>query len=116
MNTVLNVSKTGHFLKSVNLQYNTLVRWANGTNKSWTKRLMFQVFFFHKIKILQNSLQKPFQFIFLFFYKITTIKIKSFECLKSIRNYEKIMLGTSDAWSMSRSSHRPSDPAYHIED
>ena len=26
------------------------------------------------------------------------------------------MLGTSDAWSMSRSSHRPSEPAYYIED
>ena len=26
------------------------------------------------------------------------------------------MLGTSDTWSMSRSSHRPSNPAYFIED
>ena len=26
------------------------------------------------------------------------------------------MLGTSDAWSMSRLSHGPSDPAYYIED
>ena len=26
------------------------------------------------------------------------------------------MLGTSDAWTMSRLSHRPSDPAYYIED
>ena len=26
------------------------------------------------------------------------------------------MIGTSDAWSMSRSSHWPSDPAYYIED
>ena len=33
------------------------------------------------------------------------------------RNYEKkIILGTSDAWSMSRLSKRPSDPAYYIED
>ena len=33
-------------LKSDNLQYNyTLVRWANGTNDSLTKRLTFQVFF-----------------------------------------------------------------------
>ena len=29
---------------------------------------------------------------------------------------KKIILGTSDAWSMSRSSLRPSDPAYYIED
>ena len=50
--------------KCVNLEYNTLVCWADGTNDPPTKRLMFQLlFFFHKI--LQNSLQKPFQFIFL---------------------------------------------------
>ena len=29
---------------------------------------------------------------------------------------KKIILGTSDAWSMRRSSHRPSDPAYYIKD
>ena len=43
------------------------------------------------------------------------MKIKSFEC-KSIRNYEKKMLGRSDAWSMSCLSHWPSDPAHYIED
>ena len=32
--------------KSVNLQYNKLVCWADGTNNSSTKCLMFQVFFF----------------------------------------------------------------------
>ena len=32
------------------------------------------------------------------------------------RNHEKkIILGTSDAWLMSRSSQRPSDRAYYIE-
>ena len=45
-------------LKSDNLQYNTPVRWADGTNNSLTKRLTFQVFFF------QNSL-----FSFLSFFK-----------------------------------------------
>ena len=41
------------------------------------------------------------------------IKIKSFECPKSIRNYEKkIILGTSDAWLMSRLAHQPSDLVY----
>jgi hypothetical protein len=31
---------------------------------------------------------------------INKIKIKSFECLKSTRNYKKeLRLGTSDAWS-----------------
>ena len=34
-----------------------------------------------------------------------------------VRNYEKkIILGTSDTWSMSHSSKRLSDPAYYIED
>ena len=44
------------------------------------------------------------------------MKIKSFECPKSIRNYEKKILGTSDAWSTSCLSHRPSKPAYYIVD
>ena len=38
----------------------------------------------------------------------TKMKIKSFECPKSITNYEKIMLGTSDAWSVSHLSKRTS--------
>ena len=37
-----------------------------------------------------------------------------------MKNYiigkKKIIHGTSDAWSMSRLSHRPSDPVYYIED
>ena len=34
-----------------------------------------------------------------------------------VRKYEKeIILGTSDAWLMSRLSQRHSDPAYYIED
>jgi len=54
--------------KSINLQYNTLVRWDAGTKDSLNNRLMFQVlFFFHDF--LKNSLQKLFQFIFLFFMK-----------------------------------------------
>ena len=72
--------------KTANLQYKTLVCWADGTNNLSTTRLMFQVHFF-KIKTWQNSLQKPFQLFF--FYKITKMKIKSFKCRKSIRNYEK---------------------------
>ena len=42
--------------------------------------------------------------------------MKSFECHKSIRNYEKTIFGTSDAWSTSCLSHRPSEPAYYIID
>ena len=44
------------------------------------------------------------------------MKIKSFECPKSIRNYEKKNIGMSDAWSMSRLSHRPSEPVNYIAD
>ena len=80
------------FLKSVNLQYNTLVRWADGTNDLSTKRLMFQVLFFFikSCKILCKNL------FILFFYKITKMKIKSFECPKSIGNYEK-----KNTWNIS---------------
>ena len=96
--------------KSVNLEYNTLVCWANGTKVLSTKRLMFQeLFFFHKI--LQISLQKPFQFFFSFLYKITKMKMKSFECPKSIKSINKIILGTSDTWSTIRLSRCPSNPA-----
>ena len=56
-------------MKSVNLQYDTLVRWANETNDSSTKHLMFQVLSF--------------------FHKITKMKVKSFEFPMSITNYEK---------------------------
>ena len=44
--------------------------------------------------------------------KIERIFAKNFA-----RNYEKkIILGTSDVGSPSRLAHKPSDPAYHIED
>ena len=50
-------------------------------------------------------------------YDFTNIKIKSFECPKSIRNYEKkIMLGTSDAWLISCWFHGATEPAYYIVD
>ena len=93
-------------IKSNNVQYNMRGHWVAGTNDSSINCLMFQVLFFSH-DFLQNSLQKSFQFIFYFFYDFTKMNIKSFGYPKSIRNYEKeIMLGTSDAWLMSRSSHR----------
>ena len=72
----------------------------------WCSKYYF--FFLISCKILCKN---PFNY---FFHKFT--KIKSFECPKSIRNYEKIMLGTSDAWSTSHLSHRSSEPAYYIVD
>ena len=85
-------------LKSVILQYNTL-----GCLDDGDKRIIDQVrdvpniiFFMTSCKILWKN---PFNLFSYFFHKITKIKIKSFECPKSIRNYKKkIMLGTSDAW------------------
>ena len=101
--------------ESDNLQYNTLFCWFAGTNESFTMCLVFQVLFiFHNF--LQNYLQKSFQFIFLSFHKFTKMKIKSFECPKSITNYKKTMLRTSDGWSTSHLSWRTSKPAYYIVD
>ena len=54
-------------------------------------------------------------FIFIFFW-IIKVKKKSFECPKSIRNYEKKNLWTTDAWTMSHFSYRPSKRAYYIVD
>ena len=72
-------------LKFDNLQYYILARWLAGINDSLTKHPIYVVFH----NFLQNSLQKLFQFIILCFYKFTKIIIKSFECPKSITNYEK---------------------------
>ena len=41
------------------------------------------------------------------------MKIKSLECLKSIRNCKEKILGTSDAWSASHLSHLSSKAAYY---
>ena len=76
-----------------------IIHWLGGSLGQMTHRPSVwcskYYFFFHNF--LQNSLQKSFQFIFLFFYNFTKIKIKSFECPKSIRNYEK-----NNAWNIRR--------------
>ena len=52
-------------------------------------------------------------FIFVKFKK----KIERIFAKNFARNYKKkIILGTSDAWSMSHLSQRPSKPVYYIED
>ena len=91
------MAKRKREVKSVNLQYITLVRWDDGPNESLTKRLMFQaLFFFHHFLDLGHSKR---------------IFAKNFA-----RNHEKkyYVLGTSDAWSTIRLSHRLSNPAYYI--
>ena len=71
-------------MKSVNLQYNTLGRLDDGTNELSTKCLLFQVLFFFMI-----SCKNPFNLFSYFFYKITKIKMRSFECPKSIKSVKK---------------------------
>ena len=100
-------------MKSVNLQYNTQGQWVDGSNDSSTKHLMFQVFFFSKnlAKFFAKTLS-----IYFSVNKIAKMKIKSFECPKSIRNYEKKILVMSDTWSTSCLSHRPIKPAHYNVD
>ena len=69
-------------LNQINLQYNALVRWANGTNKTSIKHVP-SIIFFHKI------FAKTLSIYFFSFYKITKMEIKSFECCKSIKSFEK---------------------------
>ena len=71
---------------------------------------MFQVSFFFTIScriVCKNIFN-----LFVYFFLNTKIKVKSFECPKSIKILKKIILGTSDAWSTIRLSNRPSDPAW----
>ena len=73
--------------KSVNLQYNMLVNWANRTNDSlivWCSNYYYYFFFW-----IKNSQFFAKTLSIYSFYKITKLKIMSFECHKSIRNYEK---------------------------
>ena len=74
--------------KSVNLEYNTLVRWTHETNVLLTKRLMFQVFFFF-IKSCKILCKNIFIFFFNFLYKITKMKQNTSEHPKPMTNNEK---------------------------
>ena len=64
--------------------------------------------------------KNPFNSFSYFFITLKKIKIKSSECPKSIRNYEK----KNNTWNIRRlvdelfvpATQRPSDPAYYIED
>ena len=71
-------------MKSDNIQY-TLVCWFAGTNDtSDVPSITF--FFIISCKILCKN---RFNLFFNLFYKFTKIQIKSFECLKSIRNHKE---------------------------
>ena len=83
----------------------------------WDKRIVDQAsdvpsiifFFMISCRILCKN---TFNLFVYFFKKNTKIKVKSFECPKSIKSLKRIILGTSDAWSTIRLSNRPSDPAW----
>ena len=67
-------------------------------------------YYFFIVKSCKKFCKNPFNLFFYFFYK------NGLECPKSITNYEKQILGTSEAWLMSCFFHRPREPAYHIVD
>ena len=67
-----------------------IIRWVAGTNDSSTKHLMFQVyiiFFIISCKILCKNHLNLFSY---FFYNLTKIKIKIFECPKSMKNIKNL--------------------------
>ena len=69
LNKQINFEKVlglGWVLKSVNLQYNTLVRWDAGTKDSSTKCLMFQSLFFFIISYRLGALKT----LYLYYKKI----------------------------------------------
>ena len=96
--------------KFVNLQYNMLGCLEDGTNKLLTKRLIFQVLFFFSWFLAKffTKILSIYLFVILYNYKI---KILSFECPKSIKSIQKIILGALDSWSTIYLSHRPSNQA-----
>ena len=79
---------------------------------------MFQVLYFFFIKSSKILCKNPFNLLIFnfFFHKITKMKIKSFECLKSIINCKKKLLETSYALLRSCLFHRLNKPAYYIVD
>ena len=85
--------------------------WYAGSLGRWDKRLVDQA-----SDVPSILCKTPFNLFYHFFYKITKMKIKSFECPKSIKNWGKKIIGTSDAWSMSHLSHWLSKPAYYLVD
>ena len=83
------------------------------------KIIWFQQFFWPHITIHFSEKKKVIrsQWITIFIkWKTWVTKLFSHCGNKSMRNYEKITLGTSDAWLMSCSPNRPRDQANYIED
>ena len=86
-------------LPSKNPSICNIIRWfalpMGQTTRQPSVRCSKYYFFF--IKSWKTLCENPFDLFFLFFKKITKMKIKSFECLKSITNYEK-----KNTWNVRR--------------
>ena len=81
-------------------------------NDSSTKSLMFQALFVLWFLIdLGHS-----NFFILSSKKIEKLNWNDFRKKNCKKLCKKIILGISDGWFMSHSSHQPSEPAYNIED
>ena len=80
----------------INPSIYNILRWVAWTMGQMNRRPSVNVpsiIFFHDF--LQNSLQKSFQFIFLFFYKIKKMILRSFECPNSIKSTWNILVKDS---------------------
>ena len=98
----------------INPSIYNIIRWVawtmgqmNRQPSVWCSK--YYLFFMISCKILCKN---PFNLFSYFF--ITKIKIKSFECHKSIKSIRKVILGTSDSWLTIHLSHRPSNHALYI--
>ena len=68
-------------------------------------------------KIVDESRFLEAPFVRMLRMRSASLKIETIFAKYFARNYEKkVILGASDAWLMSCLSHRPSNPAYYIED
>ena len=108
-------------LKSANLQYNTLIRWVDHLIDQDSDGPSMH--YFDRLEIKQcvcwlglRALRNLYFFLCKVIKKIKKNKLKGF--LQTILQeiMKKIILRTSDAWSMRQSSHGPSDLEYYIED
>ena len=105
-------------IRSNKLQYNTLAWWLDETNDSTNKRLMFQALIHFSLISCKILCKNSFNLFSHFFYNFLNLKIKSFECHKSISNYiyKRIMLGTSNTWLISSSPQQATEPPNYIVD
>ena len=104
-----------HGIYSLNPTIFNIIHWVTGSmgQTNHGPSVWYSKYYFFPIISCKLLCKNCFNFFSLFFYKFTVMKIKRFD----IRNIKKkLMLGTSDAWTMSCLSHWPNDQAYHIED